>query len=501
MSYPGHELLHELTYGARAAFYGSLDAYLKSDQLQDYRPYPKQLEFHMAGTKYRNRLLRAGNQVGKTFSVGSEMAMHLTGEYPDNWKGVRYNRPIVAWATGQTGESTRDNPQRILLGPTKQVGTGVIPKRCITSIYGMAKGTVGLYDFVYVRHRSGGLSLLKFRYYAQGRLAWQGPPVDVVWFDEEPPQDIYSEGLARTIAVQGITMMSFTPLLGWTPVVNQYLQDPDPEFSGRYSVQMTLYDAKHLTPEQIRREIAKWPKHEQRARIYGEPALGVGQIYPQDPEEYTIDEPFSIPDHWARLAAIDTSSASKSPTAHPTAAVNIAYDRDDDVVYVTHEYRKKGKRPEEHWLKLRHWGRDLRWAWPKDAAKDERGTGEQLIQAYKDEGMRALPIHAQYPKKKKKKKSSAKPYHETPGSTVSVERGIIDVGARLDHGRLKIFGTCPMLLGEMRQYHRDEDEKVVKIGDDLVDALRYAIMMLRFASIPKATEYTPQDQPDGYLGI
>jgi phage terminase large subunit-like protein len=40
-----------------------------------------------------------------------------------------------------------------------------------------------------------------------------------VWFDEEPPPDIYSEGLTRTNATGGITMITFTPLLGMSEVV------------------------------------------------------------------------------------------------------------------------------------------------------------------------------------------------------------------------------------------------------------------------------------------
>ncbi|WP_246691236.1 MULTISPECIES: hypothetical protein [unclassified Mesorhizobium] len=40
-----------------------------------------------------------------------------------------------------------------------------------------------------------------------------------VWFDEEPPLDIYSEGLTRTSATGGITIVTFAPLLGMWDVV------------------------------------------------------------------------------------------------------------------------------------------------------------------------------------------------------------------------------------------------------------------------------------------
>jgi phage terminase large subunit-like protein len=51
----------------------------------------------------------------------------------------------------------------------------------------------------------------------------------VVWFDEEPPQDIYSEGLTRTNATGGITMVTFTPLLGMSEVVLQFLTNEELE--------------------------------------------------------------------------------------------------------------------------------------------------------------------------------------------------------------------------------------------------------------------------------
>lgn len=56
---------------------------LRTNRLRFYRPYTKQEQFHAAGAKYRERLLRAGNQLGKTYSGAAELAMYLTGRYPD----------------------------------------------------------------------------------------------------------------------------------------------------------------------------------------------------------------------------------------------------------------------------------------------------------------------------------------------------------------------------------------------------------------------------------
>src|SRR5689334_2676518 len=104
------------------------------NRLIDYRPYPKQIDFHAAGASFRERLLMAGNQLGKTLSAGAETAMHITGRYPDWWTGHRKTKPFHCWVSGVTGESTRDNPQRILYGPLGAPGTGMIPKDAIKDV-------------------------------------------------------------------------------------------------------------------------------------------------------------------------------------------------------------------------------------------------------------------------------------------------------------------------------------------------------------------------------
>lgn len=174
----------------------------------------------------------AGNQLGKTWAGGFETAMHLTGRYPDWWQGQVFDKPTIVWASGVTGESTRDNPQRILIGPPQKEeewGTGTIPKDCIKD-YDRAMGVPNLLDNVVVRFGGGGdvqagESVVSFKAYEKGREKWQGPTIDAVWFDEEPPLDIYTEGLTRTNRGQRsqFVYITFTPLLGMSDVVSLFL--------------------------------------------------------------------------------------------------------------------------------------------------------------------------------------------------------------------------------------------------------------------------------------
>lgn len=198
------------------------------NRLAAYKPYTKQREFHAAGLASRERLLMAGNQLGKTIAGAAEAAVHLTGLYPDWWQGQRFREPTNMWAASVTGEATRDNVQAKLVGPPQRksdFGTGFIPADCLLDTK-PAMGTPNLLDHATVRHVSGGVSTVWFKTYAQGREKWQGPTLHGVWFDEEPSLEIYMEGLTRTNAIAAARVwLTFTPLLGMSDVVRLFLSE------------------------------------------------------------------------------------------------------------------------------------------------------------------------------------------------------------------------------------------------------------------------------------
>src|SRR5690606_13766393 len=156
----------------------------------------RQIEFHSAGATHRERLFRAGNQLGKTWSSAYEIAFHLTGQYPDWWPGKRWARGVTGWALGESMESTRDTLQRLLLGRPSEWGTGTIPQASILDIK-RAQGIADSVDCIFVRHVSGGVSRLYFKSYEKGRSKLQGETLDFAALDEEPPLDIYTEVLTR----------------------------------------------------------------------------------------------------------------------------------------------------------------------------------------------------------------------------------------------------------------------------------------------------------------
>ena len=198
--------------------------------------YPRHLEFFEAGAQYRERCFMAANRVGKSVAGAFETACHLTGEYPDWWRGRRFTRPVRAWAAGKTNETTRDIVQSVLLGDitgggtagSKGLsGTGIVPGAALGKVSWKA-GIPDLVDTVRVKHASGGWSTLGLKSYQQGRGSFEGTAQHVIWMDEEPPADVYGECLVRTATTQGIVMLTFTPLEGMSEVVLQFLPGSTP---------------------------------------------------------------------------------------------------------------------------------------------------------------------------------------------------------------------------------------------------------------------------------
>ena len=67
-------------------------------------------------------------------------------------------------------------------------------------------------------------------------------------FDEEMEREIYVESLLRTMVTNGILILTFTPLMGVTDIVRDFLEQPESE-TGKFFIQATWDDAPHLTPK------------------------------------------------------------------------------------------------------------------------------------------------------------------------------------------------------------------------------------------------------------
>jgi hypothetical protein len=103
-------------------------------------------------------------------------------------------------------------------------------------------------------------------------------------------------------------------------------------------------------------------------------------------------------------------------------------------------------------------------AWPHDGAQHDKGSGLPLAMQYKSFGAHMLGSHAVN--------------HGT--KTNAVEPALAEMREMMFGGKFTIAGHNHEFLEELRNYHRDEDFRIVKQRDDLVSAVRYAIMMKRY---------------------
>lgn len=184
------------------------------------------------GEGHQERSFISGNRTGKTLAVCYELTCHLIGWYPQWWTGRRFNRPVAAWISGEDAKAVRESLQVTLLGTPDAHGTGLIPKVNIAGTTARP-GVPDAVDTITVKTSWGGVSRVLAKTYDQGRESFQAAAVDIMVFDEEPPSDIYSEGLTRTMSTvpgqpNGIVMCSFTPLSGLSNVVLSYLPGGKP---------------------------------------------------------------------------------------------------------------------------------------------------------------------------------------------------------------------------------------------------------------------------------
>ena len=435
----------------------------KTNLMNSYKPYDYQKKFH--GSLASQRLLMAGNRVGKSFSGAMEMAYHCTGLYPEWWTGKRFNRPVRCWVGGVSNETTRDVCQKELCGqpddPSAK-GMGSIPLKLIGETV-RKPGVPNAFNSVVIKHTSGGYSRIGFKAYEMGKEKWMGESLDVIWLDEEPPQSIYSQALTRTADKGGIVYMTFTPEQGMTETVAQFVNNLK---TGQELIQATWDDAPHMTKDIRNQILSALPPHERKMREMGIPQLGSGLVFPIA-EDDIVCEHFEIPDYFPRICAIDFG------WDHPTACVWVAWDRDSDIVYVYDSYAMRQETVPVHASAIKSRGFWIPVVYPMDGRQADKGSGKSLAVQYREEGVNLLREHFTNPPQTGMKEGSG-------GN--SVEAGVMEMLTRFQTKRLKIFENQGKLMEELRMYHRKEG-KIVPMNDDVISALRYAVMSLRKARV------------------
>ena len=437
------------------------------DGLDNISLYAWQLRYIKATSTYRQCLLMAANRVGKTYTGCYMDAIHATGRYPDTWEGHRFTHPPLVWCLGYSGEKCRDILQSALFGSYSngEFTGGLISREYIVGA--ISSGTPKLAGDVQVKwvgpNGEEGISVVQFKSYSQGQHALMGDGIDWYHIDEEPKDaTIWPQVLTRSLSgdkgLGGRGILTFTPENGKTQLVTQFMDNIG---AGQYLQTATWGDAPHLNDEAKDEILAAYPAYQRDMRSKGLPLMGSGLVFEVQEDSIKCD-PFKIPPYWFIINGMDFG------WDHPQAHIQMVEDRDSGTIYIVNAWKESKRQPYEAWHIVKPWAEDVPTAWPADGYHTEKGSAKQQKSYYEEEGWLMLAQQATW-----------------PDGGNGVQAGITEFNNLMSNGKFKVFSNLFEVFDEVRQYHtrtlKDGKVEIVKVKDDLLDAIRYAYMMRRHA--------------------
>ena len=306
----------------------------------------KQIEFHKC--QRRNRWVFGGNRSGKTECGAVEVVYLARGIHP--YKQNKKN--VEGWVVSLSSQVGRDVAQKKILSYLNPDWIEDIVMTAGRKDFPES----GIIDYIKVKNVSGEISKIGFKSCDQGREKFQGTSLDFVWFDEEPPRDIYLECKMRVLDKQGEIFGTMTPLKGLSWVYDEiYLNcHNDPEV---WNIQMQWDDNPFLSKSEIELFKNSLSEEELDSRRFGRFVCAEGLVYKEFDENINVIEPFNVPYEWYDKISIDPG------LNNPLSAHWYAVDFDDNV-YVIAEHFDKGKDIDYHSNKIKEICAKL--CWPKN---------------------------------------------------------------------------------------------------------------------------------------
>lgn len=409
----------------------------------------KQLAFHKCQKK--NRWVFGGNRSGKTECGAVEALWLALGIHP-----YRQNKKdVFGWVVSLSQQVQRDVAQaKILhyLRPDKIVD--------ITMLSGRKDNPAGgVIDQIRVKNAFGGESVIGFKSCDQGREKFQGSSLDFVWFDEEPPKDIYDECRMRLLDKKGDMFGTMTPLRGLTFLHDEiYLNSRNsPEVWCEF---MEWADNPYLDAAEIEALTAALPEDALATRRYGRFAAGAGLVYPEFDERIHVIDPFPVPKEWYDTISIDPG------LNNPLSAHWYAVDY-DGTVYVIAEHFEAGRDVGYHSEKIKEICERLGWHAGKygriealiDSAANQRtlSSMKSVSELFSEYGIAVNP-------------------HVDKDLFSGLQR--VKSYLKVVNGKPKIyiFRSCANLIRELKTYRFAAGDHPVKFDDHALDELRYYLM-------------------------
>ena len=409
----------------------------------------KQIEFHKCCKK--NRWVFGGNRTGKTECGAVEVVYLARGCHP--YKKISH--ATTGWVVSLSTQVQRDVAQSKILN---YLNPDWIEE--IVMLSGRKDSCQnGVIDYILVKNEFGTTSKIGFKSCDQGREKFQGTSLDYVWFDEEPPYDIYAECKMRVLDKNGEIFGTMTPLKGMTFVYDDiYLNKfNDPNVWCEF---MTWDDNPFITEEAKNSMRASMSADELRTREKGEFLDLGGLVYPEFDPNVNVIEPFDVPYEWQDKLSIDPGL--KNPLSCHWYAIDY-----DGNIYVVAEHYEREKDIVYHANKIHNISNQLHWH------RNSNGMLEALIDSAANQTTLASS------------KSVTDLFYENgilANSNVNkdVFSGIQKVKSYLKNSlgqsKLFIFNTCKNLIKEIKSYRWGKGENPIKVDDHSMDELRYYIM-------------------------
>ncbi len=409
------------------------------------KKHKKQLAFHKC--KKRNRWVFGGNRSGKTECGAVEVIYMARGIHPYR----KNKKDVFGWVVSLSQQVQRDVAQSKIL---KYLNSDWIVD--VTMLSGKKDSlSSGIIDQIKIKNVVDGISTIGFKSCDQGREKFQGSSLDFVWFDEEPPKDIYDECKMRVLDKRGDIFGTMTPLKGLTFIYDEI-------FLNSYSSKEVWYefiewaDNPFLNKREIKALSSTMSERELLSRRYGEFNSDFGRVYTEFDENVHVIQPFDVPYDWQDTISIDPGL--KNPLSCHFYAVDY-----DGNVYVVAEHYESGLDVFEHSNKIKKICNQINWR------TDFNGKINALIDSAANQKTLAYS------------KSVAELFYEN-GINVNTNvnkdlfSGINRVKSYFKSNKLFIFKNCVNLIRELKGYRWGNGDSPIKKDDHALDELRYYVM-------------------------
>ena len=416
------------------------------EQTPPYTPHAKQLKFHTDPS--RNRWIFGGNRTGKTMCGAQEAVWRATGTHPH-----QPNRAdTIGWVVSLSTQVQRDVTQKKILESIN--ADDIVEIVMLRGRKDSPKG--GVIDFIKLRNNWDGESIIAFKSCEQGREKFQGTSLDWVWFDEEPPEDVYDECVLRTMDRAGHIWGTMTPLKGRTWVYEKvFLHDGD-EISVH---SMSWEDNPYLADAEIKKMTRRLSHDQLESRKFGRFMEGTGLVFKEFGDENIIE--FLDP---KIRASLEITISIDPGYVNPTGILWIGRTSGGDT-YVLKDHAPTEQNVELLCNYIHAQSKVLnvdvnavRIIMDSAAVQKTLGSPESVASKFRKRGINC-----------------------DTNVNKSIPEGIMAMKTLFKNAegvrQLFIMKGCTNLIRELRSYYWGDEERPVKKNDHCIDALRYYVAM------------------------